>query len=187
MSIHFLTRRAFVISGFTLLPLVAFANNSDSDDGSNAQRFKSTNKYVFTLDEMLRMSLDDKQKLLNRTRDPRVTIIGFSNYFKAWVIVMAMHDTPRLKRVLREISKIKDSEKRWEYLQKEREKIRKEVDALNKKAEAILKKHGDNRVHNMRVTVIGARMAELDEFSEGLKAWQKNVVEGSVPPPKVKP
>ena len=185
MTKTLLNRRVFVGAVLTALPSLGMAGADD--DGSNAQRFKSTRKYVFTLDEMLRMSLDDKQKLLNRTRDPRVTIIGFSNYFKAWVIVMAMHDTPRVKRVIREISKIKDSEKRWEYLQKEREKIRKEVDALNKKAEAILKKHGDNRVHNMRVTVIGARMAELDEFSEGLKAWQKNVIEGSVPPPKVKP
>lgn len=187
MSIYSISRRAFVVLGIASLPFSAAANNNADDDGSNAKRFKTTRKDVYTLDEMFRLSLDEKQKLFNRSRDPRVMVIGFSNLMTAWLLRMSMHDTPRLKKLIRDMARIKDSEKRWDRLQAERDAIQKEIRELNEKAEAILKKHGDNRVHNMRVTVLGARMAELDEFSDGLEVWQARVKEGNLPPPKVKP
>lgn len=181
MTAPTLTRRGFICLALALMPGVVAAREGRDGNDRDVQRPVEL-KWVYTAEELGRLDLDTKQRLWRRPVNKYTVIHGFSEWMTKWLIAMAIRNPGRYRRLVKDMSGLK-GDRRYSRLVAEINSLDEEIRDLEIRIQRIKDTHGDNRIHNMRVTVLSGEMWELIEFRKGVEAWKRRTKEGTLPPP----
>ncbi len=112
---------------------------------------------------------------------PRVKVDGFSRNMVEWLVAMASFDRPSLRRLIRDMAKLKDKAKRKARLAREVTKIKTRITKLEAARE-----RAKNRGSESAVDEANSRLNQAKEYLNGVETWAKLPHEARVNPSRPK-